>query len=980
MAHISSQSWLNFMWSLHNDVRNSRGIKLTGLGALNEINNYLLLFFIERKFNIYHLPDDCKFSYLYKNFCTDEKIKDDSKHKINTQKQEYNYYKVWNHWCNVSNLECILRKFGQSERIKKYIKNEVTAICAFTDNCETGKTIQLIINKIWKKFSQIAKSDDVDDIMNLDLDTFGFDAFGDAYEKFKQQSCEDSGKTTGQHFTPDVIKIYITDELKPKSSEIFYEPACGSGGFVHKISKYVKQNEGIEKYKTFVTDLMANECNPEIYKPLAINMLIHDIPIDHIRKQDSLDLGNWANGIIDSVDIIATNPPFGGGDVVQPSDYWGPLKTGKTIIKNAMAQFIMHIYNSLKNGGRCGTVSDRGILTNGANGKNNWEVKLRKFLLTKCNMYKIVLLPDNTFDYTKFKTCMIFFIKGKQTKEIEFSELKIKDTIADDQKTKEIENEDMLGKITIDRIKEKNYSLDPDDYFKKKDEQKDGYIKLGDVCELLKNPAHKAGEALENGAYNFYTSSDIIRKSNFNDFKEQTIIIGSGGNGSTFIDQNFSCSADNFLLQVKNNKFNIEYVFKYLKITFKKLYELYRGNGLKHLSQFNLLNYMIPNLTLEHQQEIVKVLDEQFKKYDINKLNKQIPIFKFLIDKKYDKAIELIQLSYGVDEALQLAENMKSQIKLIFELKMMTLTKCPIKKLGEIVDIIKGKFNSRDMSNSGDVPFYTASYNSPIGMHNDHTIDKPEYLIFIKDGGNKTNPTSETIGLGKVFYVNGKSAFTSHQLAFVPKKNINCKYLYYYLTVRKNELMLLADYGTGLGYIQMPKIINISIPVPSLEIQQDIVNKIDQLNLEASHYANYGKCLQEELNNISEILNNLTNIDQTNEIHEQDMDIKKDEDFIEIDIKKNAERNADDEIINDKSEKSDNNTEDENTFKAKKKKLIIKKENHKPNSEDENINEDNKKKVIDKRKTDDEKVDDIKKIKNIKKSTSKRTKNDIVDV
>ena len=45
MTTIDTKSWLNFMWSLHNDVRQSRGLKLTGLGALNEINNYLLLIY-----------------------------------------------------------------------------------------------------------------------------------------------------------------------------------------------------------------------------------------------------------------------------------------------------------------------------------------------------------------------------------------------------------------------------------------------------------------------------------------------------------------------------------------------------------------------------------------------------------------------------------------------------------------------------------------------------------------------------------------------------------------------------------------------------------------------------------------------------------------------------------------------------------------------------------------------------------------------
>ena len=41
--------------------------------------------------------------------------------------------------------------------------------------------------------------------------------------------------------------------MKPKDHEMFYEPACGTGGFIHHTAKYVK-NEGGDYYK-FVNNL-----------------------------------------------------------------------------------------------------------------------------------------------------------------------------------------------------------------------------------------------------------------------------------------------------------------------------------------------------------------------------------------------------------------------------------------------------------------------------------------------------------------------------------------------------------------------------------------------------------------------------------------------------------------------------------------------------------------------------------------------------
>jgi len=108
-------------------------------------------------------------------------------------------------------------------------------------------------------------------------------------------------------------------------------------------------------------------------------------------------------------------------------------------------------------------------------------------------------------------------------------------------------------------------------------------IKLKECIILLSKSKHKAQDADKEGIYNYYTSSSVIKKSNFCDYKEETIILGNGGNGSLFIDSNFSCSADNFLLQT-NKEYNIKYLYYYLKIRFEELYKLYSGNGLKHLS------------------------------------------------------------------------------------------------------------------------------------------------------------------------------------------------------------------------------------------------------------------------------------------------------------------------------------------------------------------------------------------------------------
>jgi len=867
---ISSSEWLNFMTTLHNKVRNGKGSKLTGMGALNEINNFLLLFFIERSFDKYKLDDTCRFSYLYETYCSKKVINDEKNVKRSKPDSNPLYKQLHHFYCDTNNPNCLLRKLLANKIIKSYLKNATITICAYTEKVETGKTIQDIIQYMFEHFEKIAKSINKN-INDLTLDDFGFDAFGDAYEKFKQQSCQDSGKTTGQHFTPVIAKDYIINELKPKEDEIFYEPACGTGGFIHRTMKYLKDNN--KDYLKFIDNVQANECNAEIYKPLSINMLIHGVPIENIKNQDSLDLG-YCKDIKGTIDVIATNPPFGPGDKLDYDEYWGPLITGKNIIKEScMAQFIMHIYHTLKPDGRCGTLSDRGIISNGTDKKNSWLTKLRKFMLENMNVYKIVLLPNNTFDYTTFATCILFMKKGSKTTNIEYRELKIKEVNMDGQKQKIIEEDNLLGNVLIENIIKNNYSLKPDDYFKIVEElgedEKNNmeWIKLGDVCEIIKGKSLTIANMIK-GDNKVIGGGYIPMKETHNEYNtnlNEILISNDGayaGYLNRFNENMFITSHCNKIIPKDINK---DFLYYYLKLIQQNIIkECQIGQAQPSLDKNKLKTFLIPNLPLSHQEEIVKFLDEEFEKYDINKLNKNIPLFKLLINKEYEMASELLSLVYRQMASEQECENIKRDIKSIFRLSVYGM-KSEMKKLGDICEIVKGNFNSGDMNNNGDIPFYTTSVNSPVGTHDDFTLNKPEYIIFSKDGGNKTNPLSLTSGIAKSYYVQGKSAFASHSIAFIVKNEIKCKYLYYFLTYYRTKLMAKAKYGSGLGSISLTDINNFQIPIPSLELQEEIIKRIEALELETSHYNEYSKMLEKELLNITEIINNMTTSSKMNE-------------------------------------------------------------------------------------------------------------------
>jgi type I restriction enzyme S subunit len=219
--------------------------------------------------------------------------------------------------------------------------------------------------------------------------------------------------------------------------------------------------------------------------------------------------------------------------------------------------------------------------------------------------------------------------------------------------------------------------------------------------------------------------------------------------------------------------------------------QLYTGVAIKNISKTNIEAIKIPIPSLERQQEIVKYLDFIYEK--TNKTSNE-------------KIAELKQLNEFC------LNNQK-----IFGVNV-------VMKLNELCDMsIKGNTNSKEISNTGEYPFYKASVSNPSGTHNTFCFDDIEYLLFIKSGGNSSNPLSLSHGIGKVYLVNGKSSGNTEVVKIKNNKAVILKYLYYYLQNEQLNIQKLAKYSTNLGHIDMNKFKEFKIPIPSLERQKEIV-------------------------------------------------------------------------------------------------------------------------------------------------------------
>ena len=65
------------------------------------------------------------------------------------------------------------------------------------------------------------------------------------------------------------------------------------------------------------------------------------------------------------------------------------------------------------------------------------------------------------------------------------------------------------------------------------------------------------------------------------------------------------------------------------------------------------------------------------------------------------------------------------------------------------------------MDNKGEYNFYGCKSINPAGTHSSFNNDYPEYLLFIGAGGSQKNLCGSNVGLGKCYYVQGKTATRS---------------------------------------------------------------------------------------------------------------------------------------------------------------------------------------------------------------------------
>ncbi len=301
----------------------------------------------------------------------------------------------------------------------------------------------------------------------------------------------------------------------------------------------------------------------------------------------------------------------------------------------------------------------------------------------------------------------------------------------------------------------------------------------------------------------------------------ESVIIKSRGNiGFEYYDQPFSHKNEIWSYSSKTNQMLVKFLYYYLSNNQYYFQKLAQSSSVKlpQLSVSDTDEHEIPVPPLEIQQEIVKILDA------FTELNTELNTELKARKKQYEYYRNMLLDFNDINQSHKDAKEKLAHKTYPKRLKALLQTLAPdgvgFKKIGEICLIKRGRVIAKKvLQENGEYPVYSSQTlnNGILGFTDTYDFDG-EFLTWTTDGAYA----------GSVFYRNGRFSITNVcGLLQVIQDNILHKYLYYIL-----QITTPSHVSSGMGN---PKLMSaamqqIKIPIPPLEIQQEIVKILDQFS------------------------------------------------------------------------------------------------------------------------------------------------------
>jgi type I restriction enzyme M protein len=316
----------------------------------------------------------------------------------------------------------------------------------FKQSADSGDTIEYKIGEIFSELkNRIQSGYNLREVINR-IDELRFRTHAEKHEmshlyEDKIKNMGNAGRNGGEYYTPRPLITTIVKVVAPKIGDRIYDGAVGSAGFLCEAFDYLKNSKSLSSAETEILQkrtFYGKEKKSLAYIIGIMNMILHGVEAPNIIHTNTLAENLADIQEKDRYDVVLANPPFGGKERVEVQQNF-PIKTGETA-----SLFLQHFIKIMKAGGKAGVVIKNTFLSN----TDNASVAIRKTLMESCNLHTVLDLPGGTFTGAGVKTVVLFFEKGKPTRNVWFYQLNLDRNLG---KTNPLNEKDLAEFVSLQK-------------------------------------------------------------------------------------------------------------------------------------------------------------------------------------------------------------------------------------------------------------------------------------------------------------------------------------------------------------------------------------------------------------------------------------------------------------------------------------------------------------------------------------------------
>ena len=282
----------------------------------------------------------------------------------------------------------------------------------------------------------------IDEVDTIEFKKLGPDVKGDIFEYLLTHLGQSS--LNGQFRTPRQIRAFMVEMVDPDFGDSFFDPACGTGGFLidavdYILAKYSENpvdvpiygEEWLERraqtleeaslqvpnlqiyrkgpgdrlpdWQTLEASIFGIDVSRQLMRIAMMNLVLHGIRHANLKRANALsELGGLTEDDLNRrYSVVLSNPPFAGSF---PRNLFG--RTCRPNPRRANCSSLALMMKHLAPGGRCAVVLPEGVLF----GSNKAHVDLRRKLVEDFDIRAVISLPAGVFKpYAGVKTAVVMF-------------------------------------------------------------------------------------------------------------------------------------------------------------------------------------------------------------------------------------------------------------------------------------------------------------------------------------------------------------------------------------------------------------------------------------------------------------------------------------------------------------------------------------------------------------------------------------------